>query len=372
MAARTHNVAIIGYGLSAKVFHVPLIEAVPELKLHSIVQRHPQPDNDASKDHPNTKIYHAAKEMVQDGSVDIVVVTTPPPTHFDLAKLALENGKHAIVEKPFVPSWKEANQLIGLARETDRLLTVYHNRRWDSDFLTLHHLLRTNTLGRIVEFASHLDRHKPSLAGAKAWKSRPEPGGGAIYDLGTHLIDQCVLLFGVPKKITAFLGSQRQGDQTRYEDSCTVLLHYGDGMLATLKVAVISPETKQLRFWVRGERGSWKKYHADPQEAHLAEGKGPNDAGFGVEPADWAGTLTTTTDNDNDNNNINNNSTLTSHPHPTLTPPPTYKSFYTQFLHALSSAQQDDVPVKPTDAAVVIRLVELARKSSEEGRTVDV
>ncbi|KAL8954617.1 MAG: hypothetical protein Q9193_007169, partial [Seirophora villosa] len=166
------------------------------------------------------------------------------------------------------------------------------DRRWDSDFLTLRALLQTNALGRVVEFASHFDRHKPSLAGAKAWKSRPEPGGGAIYDLGTHLLDQAVLLFGLPRKLTAFLGSQRQGiDAGGYEDSCTVLLHYDGGMLATLKVAVVSPETRQLRFWVRGERGSFKKYHADPQEGHLAEGKSPDDAGFGIEPDEWAGEM---------------------------------------------------------------------------------
>ncbi|KAI4176763.1 MAG: hypothetical protein LQ348_005947 [Seirophora lacunosa] len=400
MASRTHNVAVIGYGLSAKVFHIPLIDAVPELKLYSILQRHPQPDNDASKNHPNAKIFHAAEEMLQDTSVDIVVVTTPPPTHFELTKLALENGKHVIVEKPFVPTSKEADQLIDLAKQQDRLLSVYHNRRWDSDFLTLHALLQTNALGRVVEFASHFDRHKPSLAGAKAWKSRPEPGGGAIYDLGTHLLDQAILLFGLPRKLTAFLGSQRQGTDAGYEDSCTVLLHYDGGMLATLKVAVVSPEARQLRFWVRGERGSFWKYHADPQEGHLAEGKSPDDAGFGIEPDEWAGTLTTI-DDDNDDS-----STLTARPYPTILPPPTYKSFYTQFVRALRSSaeaegkaggkaggrgraegrgadesigaseareQEDyDVPVPPQDAAAIIRLVELAKRSSHEGRTVEV
>ena len=181
-----------------------------------------------------------------------------------------------VVEKPFVPTSKEADELITIARARSRLLTVYQSwlsthlqfkyptnnrppdRRWDSDFLTLQDLIRNNAFGRIVEFESHFDRFKPSIAGSKPWKTRPEPGGGAIYDLGTHMIDQIVVLFGLPKRITAFLGSQRVDNSGGYEDSCMVLLHY-DGMMAMVKVAVVSPEAAQLRFWVRGEKGSYKK-----------------------------------------------------------------------------------------------------------------
>ena len=134
------------------------------------------------------------------------------------------------------------------------------DRRWDQDFLTIQTLLKNQTLGRIIDFESHFDRYKPSIAGSKPWKTRVEPGGGAIYDLGTHLIDQIVQLFGLPKKLTAFLGSQRLENDNpgSYDDACTVLMHY-EGMMATVKVAVISPEVQQLRFWVRGEKGSYKK-----------------------------------------------------------------------------------------------------------------
>lgn len=133
------------------------------------------------------------------------------------------------------------------------------DRRFDTDFLTLQSLLQTHTLGRLVEFESHFDRYKPTLANSKPWKTLPQPGGGAIYDLGAHLIDQIVQLFGLPQKITGFLGSQRSENAGGYDDSCTVLMHYADGMLATVKVAVISAEAEQLRFWVRGEGGSYKK-----------------------------------------------------------------------------------------------------------------
>ncbi|KAL8771436.1 MAG: hypothetical protein Q9209_003104 [Squamulea sp. 1 TL-2023] len=363
MVSKPYNVGIIGYGAAAKVFHIPFIECLPELEFYAVVQRHPKPDNDASKAHPGIKNYRGAEELVEDQLVDIVVITTTPATHFKLAKLALEHGKHVLVEKPFVPTSKEADELIALAKKHQRHLTVFQNRRWDQDFLTIQSLIQQSTLGRIVEFESHFDRYKPSIAGSKAWKTRVEPGGGAIYDLGTHLIDQVVQLFGLPKKITAFLGSQRLETEnpSGYDDACTVLMHYHDGMMATVKVAVVSAEVEQLRFWVRGEKGSYKKYHEDCQEAHLTAGMRPDDPGFGIEPDERHGTLTTAI-----------NSTFTAKPYPTLKPTAstTYQALYTQFANAVSG--NGEVPVKAEDAREVIRLVELAKKSSDEGRTVDI
>ncbi|KAL9578912.1 MAG: hypothetical protein Q9212_005416 [Teloschistes hypoglaucus] len=354
-----YNVGIVGYGSSAKVFHIPLINSVPELNFYAVVQRHPTSGNDASKDHPNVKKYAAAEQLVNDSAVHLVVVTTPPVTHFEHAKLALENGKHVVVEKPFVPTCQEADQLINLASKNERILTVYQNRRWDSDFRTLRSLLSNNALGRIADFESHFDRYKPSLAGAKAWKTKSEPGGGAIYDLGAHLIDQIYVLFGLPKRITAFLGSQRAENPGGYEDACTVLLHYDGGMTATIKVSVISPEAAQLRFWVRGEKGSYKKTHEDIQETHLTKRMGPGDQGFGVEPEAWHGTLTTVDDDGN----------LNTRPYPTIHAE-TYKTYYTQLAQAI--AGKGEVPVKPVDAKEVIRLIELAKQSSDEGRTIEV
>ncbi|KAL8700855.1 MAG: hypothetical protein Q9201_005225 [Fulgogasparrea decipioides] len=357
MASTVYNVGIIGYGTSAKFFHIPLVEVVPELNLYAIVQRHPTAENDASKDFPDIKRYGAVEDMMEDPLLDIVVVTTPPPTHFELTKLALENGKHVVVEKPFVPTSREANQLIDLAKMHRKLLTVYQNRRWDTDFLTVRDLVKNETLGRIVEFESHFDRYKPSLAGSKAWKTRVEPGGGAIYDLGAHLIDQVYVLFGLPKKITAFLTSQRVENPGGYNDACTVLLHY-EGMMATVKVSVLSPEAAQMRFWVRGEKGSYKKLHEDCQETHLIAGMKPGNPGFGIEPEDWHGTLTTIEDG-----NTLSRVYRTVHPQ-------TYVTFYTQLVQALTG--DGEMPVKSEDASAVIRLIELAKQSSDEGRSVDV
>ena len=245
------------------MFHIPLIQVVPELKLYAVVQRTPKPNDDAQEDHPGIKSYRSSEEMVADSEVQAVVVTTAPTSHFELSKLALEHGKHVIVEKPFTPSSREASELIAIAKRHDRLLTVYQNRRWDSDFLTLLKLLDNKTLGRVVEFETHFDRHRPDAPDpASNWKAKFLPGGGAAYDLGTHLLDQAVVAFGLPDKITGFIGSQREHNPGMVEDSCTILLHYSSGLLATVKAAVVSPEEKQLRYWVRGTQGSFKKVRA--------------------------------------------------------------------------------------------------------------
>lgn len=246
------------------MFHIPLIQSARHLKLYAVVQRTPKANDDAEKDHPGIKSYRSSEEMVQDPEVEVVVITTTPASHFELGKLALEHGKHVIVEKPFTPSSKEARELIAIAKKQDRLLTVYQNRRWDTDFLTLSKLLEHNTLGRVVEFETHFDRYRPEAPDPEStWKAKSLPGGGAVYDLGTHLIDQVVISFGLPDKITGFVGSQREHNPGEVEDSCTVLLHYS-GLLATVKAAVVSPEENQLRYWVRGTKGSYKKVKCPP------------------------------------------------------------------------------------------------------------
>ncbi|KAA6411967.1 MAG: NAD binding Rossmann fold protein [Lasallia pustulata] len=356
MTSKSHNVAIIGYGLSAKVFHIPLIAAVPEFKLYAIVQRSPKANDDAEKDHPGVKGYRSSEEMVNDPEVDVVVVTSTPSSHFELTKMALEHGKHVAVEKPFTHTHQEAEELIAIAKEHQRLITVYQNRRWDSDFLTLSELIKNKTLGRVTEVETHFDRHSPKVSPGREWKTQ-DIGGTAGYDLGTHMTDQVVTLFGMPKRITAFIGAQREGRSASDEDSCTILLHY-EGMMATVKASVISPEVKQLRYWVRGDKGSFKKFYLDVQEDQLKAGKRPGDTGFGVEPEDRHGTLTTIEDGN-----------ASSETFPTVKPA-TYVAFYNGLAKAL--AGQGELPVKAEEASAVIRLIELARQSSQTRRTLDV
>ncbi|EON69750.1 hypothetical protein W97_09013 [Coniosporium apollinis CBS 100218] len=363
MSEKRYNIAIIGYGLAAKIFHIPHILRVPSLNFYGIVQRHPTPDNDAQKDFPGIQSWRSSDEMLADSSVDVVIVTTLPESHFALTKAALEAGKHVVVEKPFVPTSEEATELCRLAASKDLILTVYQNRRYDADFLTLRRLLADNTLGRIVEFETHFDRHQP--ARPQTWRQTSAPGVSQIYDLGTHLLDQALVCFGLPKRITAFIGHQRavpEAERDGYAaDSFTVLLHYEreEGtMLVTAKAAVVSPEQEQLRCWVRGEKGSYKKCWLDVQEEQLHEGLRPGDEGFGVEPESRWGTLTTAREGK-----------CVSETHPTVEPA-TYVEYYRVLAKAL--AGKGPVPVDPEQNAQLIRLVELAIESSKRWRTMDV
>lgn len=243
--------------MSAKIFHIPLILAIPDFKLYGIVQRSPKPDNDAGKDHPGTKSFRSVDEVYADPDVDLVVITSIPGTHYSMCKDALEAGKHVVVEKPFVPTSREANELIEIQKKSGKLLTVYQNRRWDADFLTLRQVMSSGSLGDIAEFETHFDRHRPDPP-PDTWKAADEPGHGSIYDLGTHLIDQVYHTFGMPRRVTGFIYEQRRGTQGGVHDSFTALLHY-DKMIATVKAGVVSPEVEQLRYWVRGTKGSFKK-----------------------------------------------------------------------------------------------------------------
>ncbi|RAL14408.1 putative NAD binding Rossmann fold oxidoreductase [Aspergillus homomorphus CBS 101889] len=359
MSSKTWNVGIVGYGLSAKVFHIPFIKEVPQFKIYAIVQRNPKPDDDAEKDFTGIKSYRSAEEMVKDEGVDLVVITTVPESHYDLTKLALEHGKHVLVEKPFTPTAKEAQELVALANKQNKHLAVYQNRRYDADFQTVSKLVKNGSLGRVVEFETHFDRHRPEepAADVSKWKNKVVPGGSAIYDLGSHLLDQAVYLFGKPERVTGFLGSQREVNTSGYEDSFTVLLHYKNGLLATVKAAVVSPEVEQLRFWVRGDKGSFRKFHLDIQEEHIKAGLSAGDNGYGREPSERYGTLTTIQDGK-----------PVREVFPTVEPP-TWTEYYRKLARAL--AGESELPASGAEASEIIRLIELAQESSKQGKTLD-
>jgi predicted dehydrogenase len=344
--------------MSAKVFHIPLITTTPAFKLHSIVQRTPKPNDDASKDNSSSKIYNLADAMFADPSIDIIVITTTPDTHFTFTKSALESGKHVIVEKPFVPTSAEAQSLIDISKKTGKLICVYQNRRWDSDFITVQKLLQDGTLGRVVEFETHFDRYK--AVRPETWKGTlsMDHAGGVIYDLGTHLIDQAYVLFGLPKTVTGIFQNQRN-DGEQEPDSFTALLGYGPGgPLVTAKAGVMCVETEQLRYWVRGSKGSFKKYHLDVQEDQLKAGLKPGDKGFGVESADRSGTLVVmdgTTPKSSTFANIE---------------PKTYGSLYEGFAKAIEGGGESVVPVKASEARDVLRIIEAVKESAKSGKIV--
>lgn len=264
-----------------------------------------------------------------------------------------------IVEKPFTPTSEEAQKLVELAQQQNVLLTVYQNRRFDSDFLTLRKYIEDGSLGRVVEFETHFDRHRPDMPANTTWKIVARPGVSVVYDLGSHLMDQVVHLFGIPQRITGFVGTQRENNNSGVADACTILLHYHDGLLATVKAGVVSPETDQLRYWVRGTKGSFRKCHLDPQEDQLKDGLRPGDKGYAIEPEDRHATL-----------NVSQDGKITSKVVPTVEPA-TYVEFYRRFASALNGSA-GQIPVTGLDAVTLIRLIELAHRSSQEGRTLDV
>jgi len=344
--------------MSAKVFHIPLILVTPAFTLHSIVQRTPKPADDAAKDHPSAKIYHSANELIADPSLDIIIITTTPDTHFAFTKAALEAGKHVLVEKPFVPTSTEAQQLVDISTKTGKLICVYQNRRWDSDFLTVKKLQEEGTIGRFVEFETHFDRYKPVKP--ETWKGTlgMAQAGGVIYDLGTHLIDQAYVLFGMPESVTAVFQNQRN-DGAEEPDSIIVLLRYGNGgPLVTVKAGVMCVESKQLRYWVRGTKGSFKKFHLDVQEDQLKAGLKPGDGGFGIESDESSGSLVVLEDGKPKESVLKN------------VEPLTYATLYSEFAKAVEGGGEAAVPVKASQARDVLRIIEAARESAKSEKTV--
>ncbi|KAK5687217.1 hypothetical protein LTS10_001355 [Elasticomyces elasticus] len=341
MAPAQFKVATIGYGLSAKVFHIPFIQANDRLRLHAVVQRKPTTVSNAASDLPSIDVYKSADELYADPAVDLVIICTPPWTHFELAKQAICNGKH--------------------------------NRRWDTDFLTACQLIQDGHLGSVVEFESHFDRFCPDIPQGSIAESRPCTG--IIYDLGVHLIDQAYVLFGRPGRVTAFADYIRD-EQT--QDTCTILLHYPK-CLVTVKATTHSAEKDQLRFWIRGNRGSFRKCHLDIQESHLACGMQPTEDGFGVEPEERfgepspsakvslgallirTGVLTTP-----------QGEVLVAAQYPNKVPA-LYSAFYDHLVQAMSSdIHGDHTPVKPQEARDVLQIVEAVLRSIESRTSVEL
>ena len=283
---RTVQVGLIGFGLGGRVFHAPIIRAVPGLQLAAIVERS---GDSARAAYPDVRVVRSVSELLSIDSIELVVVTTPNPTHLDLARQCLEAGRHVVVDKPFTTTSAEAEELVRLAQARNRLITVYHNRRWDGDFLTLRRIVQEASLGRLVLFESHMERYRPMLK-AEAWRELPKPGSGLWFDLGPHLLDQAWALFGQPAAMTADLRAERDGAVV--DDAFDVVLHYARMRVlirSNLLTCVPGP-----RFRLNGTRGSFVKYGSDPQEEALKRGETPDQPHWGQEPEENWGTLSLT------------------------------------------------------------------------------
>jgi scyllo-inositol 2-dehydrogenase (NADP+) len=255
------RVGLVGFGMGARVFHAPLISSVEGLELAAVVERH---GNQAAERYPGIVTYRSLEAMLDDDSLGLFVVATPSGTHFDVARKILEAGRSVVVDKPVAVTSDEIATLIELAHKHRALFIPFHNRRWDGDYLTLSRLLSEGTLGRLVHLESTFDRWRP-VPKAGAWKEDPAQGGGMLLDIGTHLADQALCLFGKPQAVMADVTRERDGDGSN--DSFSMSLRY-QGLMVTLAANVLS-SLPRPRYFARGTKGNYSKLGLDPQEAAL-------------------------------------------------------------------------------------------------------
>ena len=346
------NVGLIGFGMAGRLFHGPTITATNGLKLYKVRETKAPNISVIKERYPETIIVSDTNEILNDPAIELVVVATPNTTHYDVTTQVLIANKNVIVDKPFTVTSKEATQLIDLAKTKNKLITVYQNRRWDSDFLTIKKVIDSSLLGNLVEYEAHYDRFRNTIR-PDTWKEDGALGTGLLYDLGSHLIDQALVLFGLPKTVFADLRTQRQN--ATIIDNFEMILDYVK-LKVTLKGGMLIKE--QLpHFTLLGNNGAFVKFGMDVQEeallAGLAPGKIPN---WGEEPETLWGIINT------EFNGIEFRGKVKSERG-------NYPGFYENVYKALIG--EEELAVKPEQARNTIKLIELAMQSNKEKRTIN-
>jgi scyllo-inositol 2-dehydrogenase (NADP+) len=340
---------LCSYGMSGKLFHAPFLAVHPGFDLNVIVER---TKNESRQRYPHSKLYRFVEELVADENIELIVVNTPVQTHYKFAKAALLAGKHVVVEKPFVIHSKEGEELAELAQKKKLVLTVYQNRRYDGDYNAVKDIIGQNVLGELREVEMRFDRYRPHFSG-KQHKEGNLPGAGTLYDLGAHLVDQALQLFGWPEKIFADVWKMR--DDVEADDYFELLLYYGQ-LRVRLKATSIARES-YAGYVLHGMQGSFLQQRSDMQEQLLNEGVMPSLHGWSKTPAEPDGILHT---------EINGKlvrQQLTS-------TPGNYMCFYDDLYKALTGEAANPVPA--TDGVNIIRLIEAAKSSAEEGRIINL
>ncbi|WP_240359926.1 oxidoreductase [Pyxidicoccus trucidator] len=333
------RVALLGHGFAGRTFHAPLIRAVEGLELRVVASS--QRENVLAR-LPEVSVVASALEAATHPEVDLVVIATPNASHAPLAEAALRAGKQVVVDKPFTVTLAEARSLCALARERGRVLSVFHNRRWDSDFLALRAVLAEGVLGRVTHVESRFDRFRPEVR--QRWREQVLPGAGVWFDLGPHLVDQALQLFGLPDSVMGALARHRDGAQV--DDWCQVTLVYPERKVvlqASMLVAGGMP-----RFAVHGTRGSWLKYGMDAQEDRLRADEAPGAPGWGVDPS--PGRLV---------------DGATGVERSSVSPPGDYRQYYRALRDAVEGRGAN--PVTPAQALAVVAVMEAAVRASESG-----
>ncbi|MET9154598.1 Gfo/Idh/MocA family oxidoreductase [Streptomyces griseoflavus] len=347
------RVGLVGYGLAGSVFHAPLIAATEGLALVTVVTSNPERQQQARAEFPDAGVAATPDELfARAGDLDLIVIASPNRTHVPLARTALEAGLPVVVDKPIAGTAAEARELAALAEERGLLLSVFQNRRWDNDFLTLRKLIDEGALGDVYRFESRFERWRPQLKGG--WRESGDPAeiGGLLYDLGSHVVDQALFLFGPVTSVYAETDIRRDGART--DDDTFIALTHAGGVRSHLYV---SATTAQLgpRFRVLGSASGYVKHGLDPQEAALRDGLRPG-TGWGLEPEELWGRIGA------------GESPVTGGGHPVPTLPGDYPAYYAAVARALLSGGPN--PVTALEAAAALDVLEAARRSADEKVTV--
>ncbi len=344
------NTAVIGFGLAGSVFHAPIISSTEGFHLKAIYTADSKRQAKAQTAYPGTSVTSDLKEILQDDEIRLVVVAAHNAYHYSLAEEAILAGKNVVVDKPFTIDSRDADRLIELAQEKNAVLSVFQNRRWDGDFLTVKKIVESGMLGSLVEFESRWDRFQNSPKGN--WREEAAPGSGQWYDLGSHMVDQAVALFGLPTAVTADLRIQRKCAETI--DNFEVILHY-EKLKVTLKVGMLV-KIPTPRFTLLGENGSFVKYGLDVQEDDLSAGFTPlNKQDWDREPEERYGRISTVV------NGVSIDGTVKSETGD-------YREYYRNVRRAITEGAE--LIVTPQQAANTIKIIEQAIRSNEEKRTI--
>lgn len=346
--------ALLGFGTGGRYFHAPLLEAVEGFSLRYIFTRNESNRQYAREFFPQAELVSDVSAVWEDKNINLVVLATPNHTHFELAQCALEAGKNVVIDKPFTVTSEQARQLMALAETKKLHLTVFHNRRWDGDFLYLREKIGSGELGQVKRVFSYFHRFRKSLR-PESWKEQDLTGSGLLYDLGSHLIDQSVQLFGLPNRLFAFLDCQRPGAQTT--DFFELHFFYPQGLIVTLSAGMLQ-RPSAYRFEVIGTRATLTVNGLDPQENLIRSGTFPKDAKtYRASLSPQSGVLWKDTADDFLEN-------------PIQIPPGDYRNFYQQLYQALIN--QGKMPVLASEAAQVIQLIERAEESHRLRQLLDV
>ncbi|MFB7334604.1 Gfo/Idh/MocA family oxidoreductase [Streptomyces adustus] len=355
MTATPLRVGLIGYGLAGSVFHAPLIAATEGLVLDMVVTSNPERQEQARKEFPDVRVAANAEELFdRSADLDLVVIASPNKTHVPFATAALKSGLPVVIDKPIAGTAAEARELAALAEERGLLLSVFQNRRWDNDFLTLRKLIADGELGDVWRFESRFERWRPQLKGG--WRESGDPAeiGGLLYDLGSHVVDQAIVLFGPVTQVYAESDVRRVGAAA--DDDTFIALTHASGVRSHLYV---SATTAQLgpRFRVLGSQAGYVKHGLDPQEAALRDGDRPG-AGWGTEPEQLWGRLGS------------GESPLSGGGAPVPTLPGDYPAYYAAVAKALTDGGPN--PVTALEAAAALDVLEAARRSARDGVAVNL